>query len=346
MAGQPGIGSSKMRLSETESADAPPVMTEPLVQNMRHASASTPVDEQSFRQRLGLRWQRVTAQPTASDLMASGLFNAQVWAEASFWRPAASWAGVAGVLSVGATLSSIDWRILALTLLLVDVLWGSVWRLAGGRAQLLALPAGALHRRVWLPYLQAGSPAARIFSENYLDVWPLAFRTGLPAVLLALLVAAVLGMEAVLLTAAVVVITVAGWTARHALHTIPAILAGLVSIGFPWLLVMQQMAPAGVEINWLAPVALLSCWVLHYWGEAHILVDSHDVRAMALLAVAEIGVIVLLVVMQAPMWLAGVVLLFLPAWLTIVQGGQVGRKIQPLWLFALLVSALALGQTN
>jgi len=276
--------------------------------------------------------------------MASGLFSAQVWVESSFWRPAAVWAGIAGALTAGATLTTLDWRILTLALLLVDVLWGSVWRLAGGRAQLLAMPPGALRRQLWLPYLQPGSPAARIFSGDHQDIWPLAFRTGAPSIILALLVAAVLGMEAILLTAVVVIITGVSWTARHALRGIPIPLAGLVSIGLPWLLVMWQMTPAGVEFEWLAPAVLLSCWTVHYWGESRVLADSRDIVAMILLASGEIGVIVLLIVVQAPLWLAGVVLLFLPGWLTIVQGGQVGRRMQPLWLLALLLSALALGQ--
>jgi hypothetical protein len=293
---------------------------------------------------LGVHWRATAMHSNASDLMTPGLFNAQVWVERSFWRPAALWAGIAGALSVGAALTSIDWRTLALALLLVDVLWGSVWRLAGGRGHLLPLAPNTERRQVWLPYLQPGSPAARVFSGDHQDIWPLAFRTGAPAVLLAFLVAAVLGMEAILLTAAVVAIAIVGWTARHTMHGLPIMLAGLVSIGLPWLLVMRQMAPAGDDIEWAAPVGLLICWVLHHWGEMRILAESRDAVAMLLLAVGEIGVCILLIVMQAPLWLAGVVLFFLPAWLMVVQGSSIGRRMQPLWLFALLLSAMAIGQ--
>ncbi len=333
-----------MRLPGMKRQGAPPSISELATQNQSQRASLSSLDERSFSQRVSAGWRGDAVQPRTADLMTSGLFSAQVWAEASFWRPAALWAGVAGALSVGVTVTSVDWRTLALALLLVDVLWGSVWRLAGGRTQSLALPPGSLRRRVWLPYLQPGSPAERIFSGDHQDVWPLAFRTGLPAVVLALLVAAVLSLEAVLLTGVVVIAAVAGWTARHALGGIPGILAGLVSIGLPWLLVGQLLAPSGVDIGWLAPTVLLSCWVLHYWGEMHILADSRAVKAMALLGTAEVGVIVLLIVVQAPLWLAGVVLLFLPTWLIIAQGGQVGRRMQPLWLLALLLSALALGQ--
>lgn len=326
------------------SSGAPPTVGRSVVQNTGTSLSPVLAEEQSIRRGFAPGWRRAAAQPDAADLVTSGLFSAQIWAEASFWRPAALWAGIAGVLSVGATVTTVNWQTLALALLLVDTLWGSLWRLAGGRAQSLALPPGSLRRRVWLPYLQPGSPAARIFSGDHQDVWPLAFRTALPAMALALLAAAVLGMEAILLTCAVIVIAVAGWTARHAFGGIPALLAGVVSIGLPWLLLMRQMAPAGVEIEWLAPMTLLSCWVLHYWGEMLILVDSRAVKAMALMGIAEIGVMTLLIVVQAPLWLAGVALFFLPAWLTIARGAQVGKRMQPLWLLALLLSALALGQ--
>lgn len=290
------------------------------------------------------RWNAAIAQPDVSDVIASGLFNAQVWAERSFWRPAAVWAGIAGLLSVGGSLNAIDWQTLALALLLVDLLWGSIWRLAGGRGQLLPLAPNAARQHFWVPYLRPGSPAARVFSGDHEDLWPLAFRTGVPSVTLALLVAAVLGVEAILLTIAVVTATVIGWTARHMVQGVPAVLSGLVSVGLPWLLVMRQMAPASLEMLWAAPIALVMCWVLHHWGALRILADSRDVAAMVLLAAGEIGVIVLLIAMQAPLWLGGIVLLFLPTWLMVVQGRPVGRRMQPIWLLALLLSALAMGQ--
>jgi hypothetical protein len=298
----------------------------------------------SLRVRLQQRWRAAVTQPDVSDVTASGLFNTQVWAERSFWRPAAAWAGIAGLLSLGAPLNMIDWRTLVLALLLVDLLWGSVWRLAGGRSRLLPMAPSTARQQVWMPYLRPESPAARIFSGDHQDLWPLAFRTGAPAVALAFLVAAVLGIEAVLLTVALVVTTVIGWTARHTAQGVPALLASLVSIGLPWLLVMRQMAPTGGDVAWAAPATLVLCWVLHHWGELRILADDRDVAAMLLLATGEIGVSILLIVMQAPLWLGGIVPLFLPTWLMVVQGNPVGRRMQPIWLLALLLSALAMGQ--
>lgn len=296
-----------------------------------------------FWRRLLASWR--TAQLPAAQVMTSGLLNAQFWSENSFWRPAAFWAGVAGALSAGAMQNTIDWRTLALALLLVDVLWGSVWRLAGGRRQLLPLHPGVLPRTpIWLPYLQPRSPAARIFSGDHGDVWSLAFHVALPTVLLATLAAAVLGVEALLLTAAVAFLAILGWIARHALQGIPLLLTALIAIGLPWVLVLQQMTPQEFGSNG-SPLVLAACWVVHYWGEMRMLANSRDVLAMALLATAEIGVCALLILMQAPLWLAIIVLLFLPTWLMAAQGAPVDRRMQPLWLIALLLSALALGQT-
>lgn len=295
--------------------------------------------------KFGLHWRPAATRLAALDLMASGLVNAQLWADQAFWRPAALWAGLAGLLAADAPIEGIDWRALALALLLVDVVWGAVWRLAGGRDLLLPLAPHAVRQQVWLPYLQPESPAARVFSGSHQDLWPLTFRVGTPTILLALVVAAVLGVEALGLTVVVVALTVLGWTARHTLRGIPIVLASLVSVGLPWLLLMWQNA-AGAEPAWGAALAAAALWTLHHWGAVRILGDGHDAIAMLLLAVSELGICALLIVGQAPLWLVAVVLVLLPTWLAIVQGRAVGRRMQPLWLLAMLLSALALRQMN
>ncbi|MFZ1767977.1 MAG: hypothetical protein WAU00_02195 [Caldilinea sp.] len=308
------------------------------------SSGAAPASERVPVGRLGVHWRSGAARPATEDIMACGLVNAQTWVDHSFWRPAALWAGIAGALSAGATLEGIDWRVLALALILVDVLWGSVWRLAGGRAHLLPLSPRTLRQQVWLPYLQPGSPAARVFANDHQDLWPLVFRAGIPAILLALLVAAVLGVDALALTLIAVAITLLGWTARHTLQDVPVLLGSLMSIGLPWLLIMQQLAPTAAESVWGVSGVLVAMWVLHHWGEMRILADPHDAIAMLLLASGELAICALLILAQAPLWLAGVVLLLLPTWLAIVQGRPVGRRMQPLWLLAMLLSAVALGQ--
>ena len=185
-----------------------------------------------------LRRQVVTGHVALTDLMASGLINAQIWMERAPWRPAALWAGVAGSMAAGLPFAEVNWQTLALALLLADSLWGSVWRLAAGRDALLPLAPRVLRQPLWLPYLEPSSPAARLFSEDHTGVWPLAFRRGVPAFLLAFVVAAVLGLGALLLTLIAVLITVLAWMMRHTRFGIPVVLFSLMAIGLPWLLVL------------------------------------------------------------------------------------------------------------
>lgn len=290
-----------------------------------------------------LRQRVVAGQIAPADLTASGLINAQIWIERAPWRPAAMWAGVAGFLAAGLPFSVVDWQTLALALLLVDVLWGSVWRLAGGRDLLLPLAPRVLRQEVRLPYLEAGSPAARLFAEDHTDLWPLAFRVGAPAVLLSFVVAAVLGVGALFLTLSVALLTILGWTARHTLTGIPVVLFSLVTIGLPWLLVLREVTPAGVAIVWAPQIVLAGLWVAHHWGETRVLADGGDLVGLVLLAVAEAALCVFLVVMQAPLWLGLIVLLLLPTWLSVFRGQRLGH-MTPFWLLAMLLSALALGQ--
>lgn len=316
-------------------------MTDPAVTEANDATARL---ESIPARRLGLHWRPAPVHPAALDWMTSGVINAQAWADQSFWRPAALWAGIAGVLAAGSALERSDWQALALALLLVDVLWGAVWRLSGGRSLLLPLAPRAVQQQVWLPYLQPESPAARIFTGSHHDLWPLAFRVGAPTVLLAWLVAAVLGSEALSLTLIVVTLTVLGWTARHTFHSIPIVLASLISIGLPWVLILWQHADENTALA--QGIAIAGLWTLHHWGEVRIHGDALDAIAMLLLAASELGVCAILIVGQTPLWLAAVVLLLLPAWLSIVQGRAIGRQMQPLWLLAMLLSALALGQMS
>jgi hypothetical protein len=140
-------------------------------------------------------------------------------------------------------------------------------------------------------------------------------------VLLALLVAAVLGIEAVVLTLVVDRVDGAGvdgapHAARH-----PDRAGEPGQHRLPWLLLLWQHA---AEPAWGAALAVAALWTLHHWGEVRILSDGHDAIAMLLLAVGELGVCALLIVGQAPLWLAAVVLLLLPTWLAIVQGRASG----------------------
>ncbi len=305
------------------------------------------------------------AAEAAAEAAATGVLNLQVWADQAPWRPAGLWAFAAGLLASGALRQpgDLNWQALALLALLVDPLWGGIWRLAGGRRALLALPPRpASAARFALPYMQDGSPAARLLRGDHTDVWPSAVRVGLPIALLALAVAALLGVYAVGLTLLLLVLAALGWTLRRTFGDSTALLHSLAAIGLPWLLTVQQageqMAQGGGQadtVRWLPQFLLAGFWVLHQWGGlrnsraerqngAGQTGSAPDWFGLLLMAAAQIGMCSLLIAVQSPLWLAPLALLLLPNWLLAWQGQSL-RRLRPLWLAAMLVSAAALGQT-
>jgi hypothetical protein len=278
-------------------------------------------------------------------LSDSATLNAQIWFSQFPLRPTAGWAVVAALLAAGAPARPwmLDWRELALLILLADPLWGSLWRLAAGRSEMLPLQAPAARRTVWLPYLEPGSPAARLLGWDDRGMLHLMLRVVLPTLLLALAVALVLGPTAVWLTLLVMALSLGGWIARHSVQHIPAAFHSAVTVALPWALALAQagISPGGEQ--WRSHAALIALWFLHNWGEGRSVRQTGDRLGSALLAVADIGIALLLVVARAPLWLAVLSVLWLPTWLAVYAR----RPLQRLgfwWLAAMLVSGLALGQ--
>lgn len=275
----------------------------------------------------------------------SATLNAQFWLSQFPWRPTAGWAAVAALLAAGFPTDPflvVDWRAMALLLLLVDPLWGSVWRLAAGRATLLPLTENVLSDSVWLPYLTPGSPAAMLLGRSYGGLLPILFRVALPSVLLAGAIALVLGVTAVGATLAVVLLSVGGWLGSRYLGAPPALLHSTVTITLPWLLALSLLGIGPDAARWPVHVALVAVWTLHNWGEGRLQTASGDRAGELLLATADLALLALLVIAKAPLWLAPLAVLLLPTWLTIWRGGPV-RRVSIWWLFAMLLSAAALG---
>lgn len=293
-------------------------------------------------------WRRWVTPRTldATELAGATLINSQLWVDRAIWRSVGLWTAFAGLLTTGALAQpgQLDWKSLMLALVLVELLWGAIWRLAGGRAALLAVAGAARIGRVWLPYLQHDSPANRLLAGEDTGVWPYILRSGLPAVVVAFAVAAVLGQAALMLTAVLVIFTVLAWTLRRTLGGLPAILYCLAAVTLPWLLATALFAPAWDERAWLIAMALVGLWTIHHWGATRNLLFGYDLPGLVLMGGAQLGICVLLIVAQAPLHLVFVVILFLPTWLAAAQRMPFGR-LRVLWLAALLVSALALGQT-
>jgi hypothetical protein len=276
---------------------------------------------------------------------ATGVVNVQVWVDQAVWRPAGFWAFAAGVLATGAWRQpgDLNWQGLALLALLVDPLWGSIWRLSGGRRALLALPPLGSVQQISLPYLQRGSPAARLLAGDHTDIWPSALRVGVPAVALAFLVAILLGVYALGTTVVVVVLAALGWTLRRSYTYGAPLLQSTVAVGLPWLLTVQQVQGVSGQIDWRPQILLALCWTVHQWGGLRNGQRS-DWLGLFALAVAQIGMCALLVAVQAPLWVAPLVVLLLPTWLLAYQQ-QPLRRLRAVWLAAMLLSAFALGQT-
>jgi len=279
-------------------------------------------------------------------LAGSATLNAQFWLSQYPWRPTASWAAVAAFLSAGLFGRPLDlaWSEAAVLLLLVDPVWGSIWRLAAGRAELLPLHEHELRRRVWLPYMEAASPAALFLGRDDKGVLHLLYRVGLPTLALAFALAAVLGPAAVWMTAAVVCIAVLGWISRHALDTLPALLHSVITIALPWTLVLFHFGLGDEGGSWQAHGLLALLWLIHNWGEGRVLRNARDRVGIGLLALADIGIALLMALLRVPLWLAVMAVLWLPTWLSLVQGRPVSR-LNIWWLLAMLVSAAALGQS-
>jgi hypothetical protein len=292
---------------------------------------------------------KATGSARAGEAAATGVVNVQVWVDQVTWRPAGFWAFVAGLLASGALRQPTDlnWQALALLAILVDPLWGGIWRLSGGRRALLALPSSGQGNGETpgfvLPYMQAGAPAARLLAGDHTDVWPLALRVGAPAVIFGMLVAALLGVYAVGLTGAVVVLAALGWTLRRTFGDSALLLQSVVAIGLPWVLTLQQAPHNEGSFVWLPQLLLAGSWVVHQWGGLRNAQQSDGLGLLAL-AVAQVLVAAVLIVVQAPLWLAPLAVLLLPTWLLAYQRLPL-RRLQLLWLAAMLLSALALGQT-
>jgi hypothetical protein len=292
-------------------------------------------------------WQRITQPVVQGDmtLSSSATLNAQFWFSRFPLRPTAGWAVVAALLALGAPTSlPLNWQELALLLLLVDPLWGSVWRLAAGRLELLPLREEDVGRSVWLPYLEPGSPAARLLGWDDNGVLHLLMRVALPSALVALAIALTLGPAAVGMTLLLLGLALVGWIVRHAAGTVPALLHSAATVALPWSLGLVQAGLRPTDEFWTLQLLLVGLWFVHNWGEGRLLRAPRDPLGIALLAVGDLGLGALLIVARAPLWLALLSVIWLPTWLLIYQRRSL-QRLNFWWLLGMLVCGLALGQS-
>jgi hypothetical protein len=225
-------------------------------------------------------WRALTSPVAQGDmtLSSSATINAQFWFSQFPLRPTAAWAVVAALLAAGAATYglSLEWRELALLLLLVDPLWGAIWRLAAGRLEMLPLRERDVPSLVWLPYLQPGSPAARLLGWDDNGVLHLLMRVALPGALLALAIALTLSATALWLTGIILALGLAGWIVRHTVGYVPAMFHSAATVALPWVLTLMQAEVNPEQGMWAYHLALVALWFVHNWGEGRLLRTSTD----------------------------------------------------------------------
>lgn len=281
-----------------------------------------------------------------TDFAASTVMAGQIWMGRSPLRPAAMWAAVAGMLSADQFLLPLPltWTQIVLLILLVDLLWGAIWRLAAGRAEVLPLPQQDTSQRPALPYLTADSPAAHLLGDNTAEMWPVLFRIALPAALVALFAASALGIEAVGLTVLLLIITTFGWISTRRAHQMPILLQSIVSIGLPWLLGALLAGVLPDTPLWLPLLLVIALQVLREWGLGRLRIGGSDRLGLTVVIAADVLLGLLLIWLQVPLWLGLWFVVSLPVWLALLQQRPVAQTA--VWrLAAILISALGLGQS-
>lgn len=280
--------------------------------------------------------------PGSDSRIGSSIVDVRMWLDDSPWRIAAGWTVLTGLLASGLTLDELSARVMTVGLLflLADPLWGSIWGLMSAPESLPSTRRGSTRSRVWLPYLRTGSPAARLLGMDGPSVLAHIFRGALPAILLALVISALLHPAALWLTFLFVGVSTVGWLHQH-LRAIPlGLLVAVAAVVLPWLLVVLAL---GEVKNPNGQVVLAGLWALHMWGASSAQSAPDQPWGVALLAAAQLGMGILLVVLQLPLWLFFLVLTFLPTWIAIYRRETLER-VEIWWLIALLLSGLALGQ--
>ena len=197
---------------------------------------------------------------------------------------------------------------------------------------------------VWLPYVQPGSPAARLLGWDDNGVLHLVMRVVLPSALLAIAVALTLGATAVWMTGIILALGLAGWIIRHTVGYVPALFHSAATVALPWIVTLAQVGVSPEREFWMYHVVLVALWFIHNWGEGRLLRSSSDLLGTCLLALSDLGLALLLVVVRAPLWLALMSVLWLPTWLLIYQRRPL-QRLNAWWLLGMLISSIALGQS-
>ncbi len=302
---------------------------------------------------------------SSSEIVQGRLFTLQVTSAGSRTWFGPAWAVVCGAVAAGAL--GLDWRVavtLLLAVVLADSLLGSIWSLfAPDLWSLESKPKGNPGRKAdapALPYTSPGSASAR-FSEFLgqrsvwwrSTVWPqkghlvlgLAFNS-----LLALLLSALLGAGALLMTVVALAIAGLGLVLRASREGLGLALASCFLAGLPWLLgysTFRGLGSVGSESGLMAQALAMAAIYALAFHSCQLLGRGRSSAGAALLTLAQVAAAAMLVAIKQPVLAGGVGLFLLPQLLLqpalLATGDALGylRRVQAATMAAMMLTALA-----
>ncbi len=237
-----------------------------------------------------------------TSLDSGPLFGLQMSVTRRPWRISPAWAVVGGTLAAGAPLANGPALLrLVGAIILADALWGGLWSL------MACGPAQAERDETWgLPYLQPAAPIVDLSKR----LSELASGAGchelLAGVVLALGLAALLGVAALALTVGALVCALcAQLVSERGLR--PALPYALLSLGLPWALGLSLAGSAALVTP--GPLALGAAFVVLEWGAQRL---RWQVPATWRVLAGEAAVVTVLVALRLPWAVPLVVALFMP----------------------------------
>lgn len=168
------------------------------------------------------------------------LIGLRIRIRSGIWRIGPAWAVLAGAMASDAALlaDATPLRLVGAALL-ADAMWGALWRMTALAPAAQDDPAPELVR---VPYYQQMSPAGRFLRQlRHLSGdadWP----ELVASIAAALILGALLGVPALILTIAAWAITLWGWFLARAGRR-SAVCDALLNVGLPWLLGFAIMMP-------------------------------------------------------------------------------------------------------
>lgn len=283
--------------------------------------------------------------PGADQVEQTSFLALQAWLFGSPWRLTGGWHFVAGLVAAGGLLSlSLPWITLALGLVLCGMMWGALWTQLAVRRD---LPLAHTSHRPLLPYVTPDSPAGRLAGWQRPGSLGYMVRIAVPLVGLALLLAYLMGRDALLATAAAIALTATGAAAvRAGLLGLTGALRALVVAGLPFALgVLTHGAwpdqPGGL---WLAGLAL--GYVLLTAASEPGAAASAGAVLLIVAAAGVLAVVATLVAAGQPVAAVVMLLLAAPPLLSASRRDGAARGLgrsQAWWLAAVLWSSIALG---